>query len=108
MQMLILCIINQELCEIAKPTATVERVCELLAAAHLYDAAELKDYAFTFIKANAASVMKSGGWKELIKDKNLVNFVIGKLLVAAGKGHLVTIYFISDIWLIYLAGIFGY
>jgi hypothetical protein len=58
----------------------VENACELLAWAHLHSAAQLKAHALVFIKGNAASVMKSEGWAELIKNAQLVNYVFGRLL----------------------------
>jgi hypothetical protein len=51
-------------------------VSELLAVADLHGADQLKAHAAAFVKENAAAVVKTEGWAELVKNPALVNYVI--------------------------------
>jgi hypothetical protein len=58
----------------------------MLSAAHLHRDTKVKKQAYTFIKANPDSVMKldgdeAGGWTELIKNAELVNYIINNLFI---------------------------
>jgi hypothetical protein len=71
----------QEYCEHALPAPGVETVCDMLAFAQLYGAELLKARATAFIKANAAAVTKTEGWRDLLQNNSeLVGVLVTAVL----------------------------
>jgi hypothetical protein len=69
----------QEHCERAFPAPGVESVCDMLAFAQLYGAQILKARATVFIKANAAAVTVTEGWRDLLRNNSEL---VGALVTA--------------------------
>jgi hypothetical protein len=69
---------DQDFCDACKPGQTWRMCakCQLLTAAHMRGANQMKAHAVAYFKGHAAAVMQSDAWTELLKNSELVNAVV--------------------------------
>nr|XP_015922726.1 rho-related BTB domain-containing protein 3-like [Parasteatoda tepidariorum] len=69
-----------------KSSASIENVCEIIAIADMINCESLKFYALSFMELNAANILSTAAWTDLIEGNiKLATYILSKLSENVGK-----------------------